>query len=148
MRTDNTKKVRIFTEYFDSSLTRSEGRRVSTKQALENPTLGELRISAQKLNYAVDFKKDAAYSRQWDKPKGVLYISTSDPEKKLIPKTQMLKDLSKTVKEYARPYLAEKAKELAKIEAQAAKKGKIQSGVSPARQGEKKQPGKPIRRRR
>ena len=146
MRQDN--RLRIYPEYFDAGLTRAQGRRVSSKQALENPTLGELRISAQKLNYSVEYDKGMAYSRQWDKPKGMLYITTSNPDKKVIPKTQLLRDLSKTVKEYARPYLAEKAKELAKAEAQNAKKGKQFGPTTNTRPSDKKQPGKPMRRRR
>lgn len=137
--------IRVYPEYFDSSLTRSEGRRVSRRQALENPTLGELKISAEKLNFSVEYQKETAYPRQWDKPKGVLYIAIPESEK--IIKTKLLKDLSKTVKEFARPYLKKKQEELAKAEAKAGKKVKIQMPTS-QRIAEKKHAGKPMRRRR
>lgn len=141
--------IRVYPEYFDSSLTRAQGRRVSKKVALENPSLGELRISAQKLHYTVEVEKEKAYSRHWDNPKGLLYLSKEGTELEKVPKTKVLRDLSKTVKEFARPYLAQKMKEeRAKQEALAGKKGKQQGKPQSQRPGDKKQAGKPMRRRR
>ena len=147
MRDD--RNLRIYPEYFDSSLTRAQGRRVSKKTALENPTLGELRISAQKLHYTVEVDKDKAYSKQWANPKGIMYLSKDGTELENVPKTKVLKDLSKTVKEFARPYLAQKMKEeRAKQDALAGKKGKQQGKPQSQKPGDKKQAGKPMRRRR
>ena len=146
MRNDN--RVRIYPEYFDVSLTRAQGRRVSKKLALENPTLGELKLSAQKLHYSVEAEKDAAYPRCWNQPKGLLFVSKPDSETEMVAKTVLLRNLSKTVKEFARPYIAEKLKEeRAKAEAQAGKKGK-QGTSGPSRHPEKRPAGKPLRRRR
>jgi signal recognition particle subunit SRP19 len=146
MRKDN--RIRVYPEYFDSALTRAEGRRVSKKTAFENPSLTEIKISAQRLQYEVEVDQTKAYSRQWDKPKGMLYINVKDSETGPVSKTVLLKSLSKTVKEFARPAILQKLKqERAKAELQASKKGKqiINQGLKP---GDKKQAGKPIRRRR
>lgn len=146
MRDDRT-RLRIYPEYFDASLTRAEGRRVSKKIALENPTRMELKISAQKLGYAVEEDKESAYPRQWENPKGLLYLSAKEKDTELVAKTVLLRNLSKTVKEFARPRIAEHIKqERAKAEAEA-KKGK-QGKPAPSRHSEKRQAGKPLRRRR
>ena len=144
----NDKRIRIYPEYFDSSLTRAQGRRVSKKQALENPTLLELKLSAQKLHFNVEVDEKKAYSRQWSHPKGLVYVSKTDAQPDLPAKTVLLRNLSKTVKEFARPRIAEIMKERAKAEQQAIKKGKSHGTPMHSRQAEKKQTGKPIRRRR
>ncbi len=145
----NDKRLRIYPEYFDASLTRAQGRRVSKKVALENPTRLELKISAQKLGYVVEEDKEKAYSRQWENPKGILYLSKEADNPDQAAKTVVLRNLSKTVKEFARPRIAEKIKqERAKAEAEAGKKGKQQGKPAPSRHSEKRQAGKPLRRRR
>ena len=145
MRNDN--RIRIYPEYFDSSLTRAQGRRVSKKVALENPSLLELKLSAQKLRFTVEVDDTKANPKHWTKPNGLLYLSTSDTVQELAPKTEILRNLSKTVKEFARPKIKELKEERAK-ELQASKKGKPQGVPGPSRNTEKKQAGKQIRRRR
>ncbi len=146
MRADN--RIRIYPEYFDATLTRAQGRRVSKKLALENPTLLELKLSAQKLKYTVEIDENRAYPRHWEQANGLLYLSTSETLQELAPKTQILHNLSKTVKEFARPKIKELKEEKRAKELQASKKGKTQGNPSPSRNIDKKQAGKPLRRRR
>ncbi|UCE13321.1 MAG: hypothetical protein JSV04_14190 [Candidatus Heimdallarchaeota archaeon] len=105
MRRDNTHFF-VFPEYFDKGLTRKGGRRLSLEDALENPTLTELRLAAEKLGYDYEIQEDAAYPRHWWDQKGLILI-----EKK-APKLETLQKLSGEIKTYIRPALEKKKKEL------------------------------------
>ncbi|NHJ02752.1 MAG: hypothetical protein EAX86_11490 [Candidatus Heimdallarchaeota archaeon] len=107
MRLDNTHYF-IFPEYFDKSLTRKEGRRLPLNEAIENPSLTELRLAAEKIGLSYETRKDAAYPRHWWEPNGIILV-----EKK-IGKQQTLKDLSNQVRSYIRPALEKQKKELLK----------------------------------
>lgn len=111
LRNDN--RIRIFPEYFDKSLTRGKGRRLPTKLALDNPSLNELKISAQKLGFKVEIDQETAYPRNWQSPRGILFLSKEATEK-TGKKSIILRDISKTVTSYARPKIQEfmKQKEL------------------------------------
>ena len=107
MRRDNTHYF-IFPEYLDKTLTRKEGRRLSLDLALENPTITEIRLAAEKLEYNYEVQKYAAYPRQWWERNGLILI-----EKKK-PKLQTLKDLSREINVHIRPALEKQKKSLAK----------------------------------
>ena len=87
MRRENTHYI-VFPEYFDKNLTRKEGRRLPLNAALDNPTLLELKLAAEKLEYDFEIDESSAYPRQWWEPRGRIFI-----EKK-SPKLQTLKYLS------------------------------------------------------
>ncbi|MHA1973789.1 MAG: signal recognition particle subunit SRP19/SEC65 family protein [Candidatus Hodarchaeales archaeon] len=114
MRRDNSHYF-IFPEYFDRSLTRREGRRVPLSLALENPTLIELKLAAEKLQYSTEIRKNAAFPRHWWEPKGLILIEKKES------KQQLIKNLSKTIQNIIRPALEKQKKELIKE----AKKKKI-----------------------
>lgn len=105
MRRDHTHYF-IYPEYLDNALTRKQGRRIPLSHALENPTILELRLAAEKLDYDYEVREDAAYSRQWWSQRGLILI-----EKK-ISKLQTLRILSKEIKSYIRPALEKKKKEV------------------------------------
>jgi len=141
-------RIRVYPEYFDSALTRAEGRRLARKHALEAPNLTELKLAAQKLGYKVDTDSESAYSRSWQKKKGLLFIS-KEGETKELKKTVLLRDLSKTVIEYSRPKIMEYLKQ----QDQKLKEKKIKPNLQPSLtekqlQDKKLQQKKPIRRRR
>ena len=92
----------------DKTLTRKEGRRLSLDLALENPTITEIRLAAEKLEYDYEVLKHASYPRQWWEGKGLILIE------KRKPKLQTLKDLSKEIKVHIRPALEKQKKTLAK----------------------------------
>ena len=94
----------IFPEYLDKTLTRKEGRRLSLDFAIESPTVTEIRLAAEKLEFDYEVQKYAAYPRQWWERKGLILI-----EKKK-PKLQTLKDLSKEIKVHIRPALEKQKK--------------------------------------
>ncbi|MFW9778293.1 MAG: signal recognition particle subunit SRP19/SEC65 family protein [Candidatus Heimdallarchaeota archaeon] len=107
MRRDRTHYF-IYPEYFDKSLTRKEGRRLSKAEALDNPTLDEIRLAADKLGYKrEDPNRNAAYPRRWWDKNGLILVEKKEP--KLI----TLRKLSVGIKEFSRPYIEKKKKELA-----------------------------------
>ena len=144
MRSDH--RIRVFPEYFNKSLTRGKGRRISLKLALEKPNLNELKIASQKLGYQVETDIEKAYPRTKQSPKGILYLSNESGDKIDIKKSKILIDLSKTVTEYARP----KIQEYMKQKEQQLSSGKIKQGKRIDKKTDKKSDRrqKPSRRRR
>jgi len=118
LRRDNSHYF-VYPEYFDQSLTRKEGRRLPLSLAIENPTLIEIKLAAEKMDYKYELKKDSAYPRQWWNPKGLILIENKEP------KQQLLINIGKTVKNIIRPALEKQKKEIIKE----AKKPKIRPHV-------------------
>ena len=131
MRRDNTHYF-IFPEYLNKTLTRKEGRRLSLEQSLENPTITEIRLAAEKLGLDYEIRKQASYPRQWWEKNGLILI------KKKEPKLQTLKDLSNEIRSYIRPALEKQKKELTK---EAKKRRKVR--LTPRKESEDK--GKPTK---
>jgi len=144
MRSDY--RIRIFPEYFDKSLTRGQGRRLSLKKSLENPTLNELKIASQKLGFNVDTDLEKAYPKSWRSPKGLIFISNESGGKLEEKKGKILIDLSKTVKEYARPKIKEYMKQ--KEQQSNLSKGKHSKRVDKKPEKKFDRKHKPSRRRR
>jgi len=64
----------VYPEYFDSKLTRREGRRVPLNLAVPNPMIDELASVARKLGWQVSVEKEVAYPRCWWNKKGRLIV--------------------------------------------------------------------------
>ena len=120
MRRDNTHYF-IYPEYFDKSLKRSEGRRLSLDYSLDNPTWQEIRLAAEKMGLDCEIRKESSYPRQWWNPKGLLLV-----EKKKS-KLSTLKELSIEIEKSIRPALEKKKKELA--EEKKKKKSKLPTTI-------------------
>ncbi|MFX0084151.1 MAG: signal recognition particle subunit SRP19/SEC65 family protein [Candidatus Hodarchaeota archaeon] len=136
MRRDNTHYV-IFPEYFDRDLTRKEGRRLPLKEALENPTLLELKLAAQKLEYNYETREDAAYPRLWWDKKGLIYVE------KRTSKLKTIRDMSSEIHTYIRPALEKQKHQLI----EKAKKRKI-GKTRPSKTDETKRKPKDFRPKR
>lgn len=109
----------------NKSLKRREGRRLSLNDAIENPSLREIRLAAQKLGLSFEIRKDCSYPRQWWEPQGLILV-----EKKLS-KLSTIRNLCNEIKQNIRPALEKKKKEYLK---EAKKKKTVKSGA--------KKPGK------
>ena len=107
MRRDNTHYF-VYPEYLDKTLTRKEGRRLPLEKALENPTITEIRLAAEKLGFHYEVRKEAAYPRHWWESNGLILI-----EKKKT-KLETLNDLCNEIKSYIRPALEKQKKDLVK----------------------------------
>ena len=97
----------IYPEYFDKSLSRKEGRRLRKNNSIEEPKLNEIRLAAQKIGLRIgDIQPDAAYSRKWWEPSGLILI-----EKKYS-KLETIKQIGEEITNIIRPALERKKKEL------------------------------------
>ncbi len=71
----------IYPEYFDSKLTRREGRRVPLSFAVPTPKLEELTSIARKLGWRVSVEENAAYPRCWWNRRGRLLVEKGEMKK-------------------------------------------------------------------
>lgn len=77
----------IWVDYFNSSLGRSEGRRVPLNMAVRNPTLEELEEAARRGKYGVE-SQGAAHPKRMRNQSGYISIERKKP------KTQTIKELA------------------------------------------------------
>ena len=77
----------LWVDYFNSSLSRADGRRVPTNQAVKNPTLQELAKAAQRLRIQAEIV-EAAFPKRMNLKTGYLSIQKSKK------KSQVMRDLS------------------------------------------------------
>jgi len=73
----------IYPEYFDSELSKKQGRRVNLSLASKEPTLKKLIFACNKLDIDFEEQKDKAYPSRWWEKKGRLLIPINKQEKKL-----------------------------------------------------------------
>ncbi len=97
--------VAVYPEYLDKGLTRSRGRRLPLALAVDNPTLDEIRLAAERHGLLVEFRPEAAYPRNWWERRGMLLI------KKNGSKLSTLKLLAREIEEYVRPMIEKIKKE-------------------------------------
>jgi signal recognition particle subunit SRP19 len=77
----------LWVDYFNSSLSRSDGRRVPTNQAVKNPTLQELAKAAERLKLQAEVI-EAAFPKRMSVKTG--YLSIPKAKKK----SQTIRDIS------------------------------------------------------
>ena len=68
----------LYPEYFDSKLTRHEGRRVTKRQAVSEPNVEELASAAKRAGFEITTELNASYPRFWWKKRGRVLV---EPEK-------------------------------------------------------------------
>ncbi|WP_101296420.1 signal recognition particle subunit SRP19 [Halegenticoccus soli] len=71
----------IYPAYIDAAKTRSEGRRVPMKDAVEDPTVDEIARAVQQVGYDAVVERDKAYSREWGARGRVLVRGADDASK-------------------------------------------------------------------
>ncbi len=77
-------KYVIWPVYFDKTLTRVEGRRVSKKHAVEKPDIESIIKSAKSLGLNPVLEKDSAHpSKHW-KTDGRILVDKKGPKSKLL----------------------------------------------------------------
>jgi signal recognition particle subunit SRP19 len=80
---DDTTYV-IYPVYFDKSVSRLNGRRISLKHAVEKPTVETIAKAAKSLGITTTIQKDAVYSSTPYKKDGRLLIEKKGPKTKLL----------------------------------------------------------------
>ena len=105
MRRDNTHYF-IYPEYFDKALKRSEGRRLPLDSALDNPSLDEIRLAAEKLNLDYELRKEGSYPRQWWNSRGLILVEKKES------KLETIRNISIEIDKNIRPALEKMKREL------------------------------------
>lgn len=70
-------------DYFDSSLSRESGRRVSLSLATKNPTIDELAAAARRLGYEPHVEK-ARHPTRPTKPSGYIQVEKKEGKKEFL----------------------------------------------------------------
>ena len=79
-------KYVIWSIYFDNSLSRIEGRKVSKKYAVEKPSVESIIKAAKSLGLNPTLEKDRAYpSRHWKK-EGRVLVDKKESKRKILVK--------------------------------------------------------------
>ncbi|WP_224332310.1 signal recognition particle subunit SRP19 [Haloprofundus halobius] len=71
----------IWPAYLDAGKTRSEGRRVPLKAAVEEPTVDEIAKAVQQVGYDAIIERDKTYSREYETRGCVLVQGADDATK-------------------------------------------------------------------
>jgi signal recognition particle subunit SRP19 len=71
----------IWPAYIDADLSRSEGRRVSLSDAVEDPTVDEIARAVQQVGYDAVVERDKTYSREFEQRGRVLVKGADDATK-------------------------------------------------------------------
>ncbi|AFZ74916.1 signal recognition particle subunit SRP19 [Natronobacterium gregoryi] len=72
----------IWPAYLDASLSRSEGRRVSSDLAVEEPTVDEIAKAVQQIGYDATIERDKSYSREHWAQRGRVVVRGADDSTK------------------------------------------------------------------
>jgi signal recognition particle subunit SRP19 len=80
--------------YFDSTLTRAQGRKIPKKLATPSPSLINIEKALKNLGYSYTFKPEAIYPHFPWKKIGMIYV------KKTKQKNQILKEVAKDLKRF------------------------------------------------
>ena len=76
----------IWPAYIDVSRTRRQGRKITRKIAVENPTVREIYLVAQAFKYEPIVNSSAHYPRAWWEDPGHVKISKKDTKSKALQK--------------------------------------------------------------
>jgi len=74
----------LWPAYFDAGLTRSEGRRVPTDLAVDEPTVDEIADAVQQVGYDAVIEREKTYSREFDTRGRVLVKGADDTKNDLV----------------------------------------------------------------
>ena len=77
-------KLVIWPVYLNREKTRAEGRAISKKSAVADPTLDEITKAAQKLGFSPVVQEDKAYPAFWWEKSGRILINNTQPKNACI----------------------------------------------------------------
>lgn len=79
-------KYVIWPIYFDKSVSRSEGRKISKKQAADNPSLEDISKAAKSLGLKPIAEKNAGFPSRFWKKEGRILVDKKEPKSKILKK--------------------------------------------------------------
>jgi len=74
----------LWPAYFDARLTRSEGRRVPTALAVDEPSVDEIADAVQQVGYDAVIEREKSYSREFETRGRVLVKGADDTKNDLV----------------------------------------------------------------
>ena len=74
----------LYPEYFDSNLTRAEGRRVPRAIAVPAPTIHDIEKAARGLELDPVIEEDVSYPKRWWRKNGRVLVRKKYPKGKLL----------------------------------------------------------------
>ena len=77
-------RIILWPEYFDSDLTRAEGRRVSKETAVSTPNAEDVFRACQKLGLSSELEYDKAHPSRWFDPRGRVKVPAKYNKTKTI----------------------------------------------------------------
>ncbi len=86
MAFDADKAWVLWPEYFDSSRTRAEGRRVKKSLAVPQPQLSDIVKAVERLGLGWKIEEGKSYPGAWWNRQGLLLVENSMPKTKLLEK--------------------------------------------------------------
>ena len=78
--------VVLYPEYFDSKLTRLQGRRVAKENAVPAPTVEDVVSATREAGFKPVMEKTAAYPKQWWGKRGRVLVKPIKPKTEIIRK--------------------------------------------------------------
>ncbi|KAF5414098.1 MAG: Signal recognition particle 19 kDa protein [Candidatus Methanogaster sp.] len=89
-----TDRIVIWPIYFDSRLSRNDGRRVSRRSAVKSPRLDEIAEAARMLNLDCTLEEKKAHPAAWWEKQGRVLV-----KKTVAPKSSILREVCSKMKE-------------------------------------------------
>jgi signal recognition particle subunit SRP19 len=86
MAFDADKAWVLWPEYFDSTRTRAEGRRVKKNMAIPEPQMPMLIKAVEKLGLQYKIEEGKSYPGAWWNKQGLLLVENNMPKSQLLPK--------------------------------------------------------------
>lgn len=86
-------KLVIWPVYIDKNRSRNQGRIISKRSSVAEPTLTEIEKAALKLGLNPEVEKDKSYPKSWWEKSGRVLIDNS------APKTQLSRKIAATIKD-------------------------------------------------
>ncbi len=86
-------KIVIWPTYFDSTKTRSEGRRIPKSLAVPSPKISQIKEAIEKLDLQCELVSDASYPKTPWLKNGMILVTKKEPKNAIIEKAakQLLK---------------------------------------------------------
>lgn len=82
----------IWPAYIDAEKSRGDGRQISKRDAIVNPTVDEIMVAAMEMNLKPEAERDKYYPKEWwEKPGRVLVPKNG-------PKTALVKEIASRIK--------------------------------------------------
>jgi signal recognition particle subunit SRP19 len=87
-RDDN--RIALWPEYFDSSVTKSQGRRVPAKLAMSGVTVEDIAKAAKRLKLNPKIERKKAFPSKWWRKSGRVLVKAADKKTKIIRKVALV----------------------------------------------------------